>query len=526
MDDLELENALRPLTGSGFYRNNVFRLTGLPVDATDRQVRQRREEAELAFGLGTPLPWLSKESTVDSEAVRTAFESVRNPVLRLSHELLWLCQSGDCPDGLGELDAYGPGLRAHRTAFEREYAMASPPRPGGPDSELLDSMWRQGLAAWAAVLRSDELWDWAKRRVRDLDDPRLTTGTVRRLRARLPAHVISAGLSLAVRAAESAESPAAAAQRYVRLLEDSPFDDDLVDQASRDAVRPTEDRLRRDCENTEKALSSDAEDFARIGGALLDRARGQLRVLTVLLGADDPLTAALRDETADLINQCVVAHHNADGESATGASLLRQAREWATDRSLAEVIDRNITMLEKDRYLDLVAPLCEHGKVEQAAARLRAWRKYATEDDQRKVITTLLADGRAVRGPIDSAPTRMWIYVFGLALIGRRSPAPDDTYIATHCLMLLFLPIPLAAYLRDKRFVYAKVPLSDLARWWRRISLLLVAMVAASMLGGVSAGWWTALAGGGLSTGLLLAREYRLRSWVTGTARTEKGQPN
>lgn len=522
MDDLELENALRPLTGSGFYRDNVFRLTGLPAGATDRHIRQRREEAELAFGIGTPLPWLpAEESTVDSEAVRAAFESVRNPVLRLSHELLWLWQSRDSPDGLGELDAHGPGLRAHRKAFEREYAMPSP--PAGQDTERLDSMWRQGLAAWAAILASDALWDWAKRRVRDLDDPRLTTGTVRRLRARLPSHVISAGLALAVRAAEFSTE---AADRHVRLLDDSPFDDALVDQALRDAVRPAERRLRRDCENTGKILGSDTDDFVRAGGDLLDRAHGSLRVLTAILGENDPLTVAMRDETADLVNQCVVAHRDADDENTDGSSLLRRARELATDRALVELIDRNITVLEKDSYLDMVAPLCKRGRVDEAAARLRAWRKYADAGDQREALGTLLADDRALRAPVGSAPTRMWIYVFGLVLAGRRSPDPDGTYIATYCLMLLLFPIPLAAYLRDERYVYAKVPLSDLTRWWRRISLLLLAMFAASVAGGASQVLWTALMGTALITGLLLTREYRLRSWVRGLAENQERQGN
>src|SRR5690606_7805874 len=91
--DAALDKVLRPLAGYALYDANVFSITGLPVDATSVQVRRRREEAamEARFGVSPRADagddWRRPET--DGEVLRNAFEALRNPVLRPTHEMLW-----------------------------------------------------------------------------------------------------------------------------------------------------------------------------------------------------------------------------------------------------------------------------------------------------------------------------------------------------------------------------------------------------------------------------------------------------
>lgn len=75
------------------YQRNAFRLSGLPVDASARQVRRRADEVEAAVRLDAELTvgdaWLPPaEVAVDD--VRAALHRLRDPVRRIVDELFWL----------------------------------------------------------------------------------------------------------------------------------------------------------------------------------------------------------------------------------------------------------------------------------------------------------------------------------------------------------------------------------------------------------------------------------------------------
>jgi hypothetical protein len=512
-DDPELDNALRHLTGCGFYRDNVFRITGLPTDASPAQIRRRREEANLAERLGTTLAPgasdLPRQPSPTSDELRTAFESLRNPVLRLVHEMLWLWRyNNDAPresSGSAEHDA---AVRSHCMALEAEYAGSSP-ESESPDITWLDRTWAQSMAAWATVLFTEEMWDWAKRRVEEIGDARLTTGTVRRLRTKLPLHIVAVNADLAARAAENGDDDA---DRHLRLLYESPFERTLVDRALRTAARPAEERVPVLCAAARSAVQADRNEAAEAAARLLDEARPLLRVVDTLLGSDDPLTRALHDEVASSVNACSVAYYNATDRGRPAVDLLRHAQGFARERPTIDLVRRNLEVIEEGVLVAEVAQLCEKGWVEAAAARLRAWRRKTNDDQWKERLTAFLSDPRALRSPISSAPSRVHFYGCGVEVYGRRSPADDGTYIATHFITLLFIPvIPLAAHLRNSTHIYAKVPLSALARWWRRLVVMLILVIVALSWGGV----WAVFAVLALAVLYMLGREYRLRVWVS-----------
>ncbi|NUT46540.1 MAG: hypothetical protein HOV94_04345 [Saccharothrix sp.] len=508
-DDPELDAALRRLSGANLYRDNVFRVIGLPVDASPTQIRRRREELALAVKLGTPLPAgdadLPLDPPPDAEAIRAAFESLRSPVVRLTHELLWVWRD----DGS---DAHDSAVRAHCAALEAEYA-GDAIEPGDPDAARRDVLWKEALSGWATLLASDALWDRARERVKDIDDARLTTGTVRRLRSRLPGHIVAVSAGLAVRAAEVGW---AAADRHVELLDDSPFDDDLVDRVLRDAVRPAEDRIRIALESARQDLGRGPDRAAAVARDLLATTRKPLDVVAAVLDEADPLTHAVHDQVADLVNRCAVAVHEDGSDPAAVTDLLARARELARDQATIELIDNNTEAATNgpgaNPALAAVIPLCLAGRVERAGAILRTMRRRTSDEGERQRIDALLADDYALASPLKGPPVAGDLFGVGLSVYGGRSRQPDGKVISTRFLSVLFVPlVPIDSYVRDDTHVYAKVRLSTAARWWRRIAIPVLLFLVVSWLLGAAAAWWT--------VGVLCA------VWLVGAAYREATTP-
>lgn len=335
----DLDDVLLPLAGLDLYRANAFRLTGLPTDATGPQIRRRRDEVAMASRLGAQLPGVGDgpvPAETDVRRVLGAFEVLRDPVTRFVHELLWLWPD----DGSDAVAAHNDAVRAHALVLETE-------RHG----TALREAWQDALTRWWQVLAyamPDQVWA----RAGVLNDPRLSGRVLGLAWDRLRLHLASVNVALAMRAIEDHDDRDAA-DRYVRLLVESPFDYGLVERATRDAVRPVEHRIRsactaaRDADNTGAGLDT--------AHRLLTETAGPLDVVDTVLEGDDALDRALRDEVASAVNQCVVAYANAQDEGwlfvrngpAQALSLLRSAVELASTPTTRARIKENAAGLER-----------------------------------------------------------------------------------------------------------------------------------------------------------------------------------
>lgn len=519
----EFGPVLERISGADLYRNNAFRVTGLPPDATPAQIRRAREEAVLLSKVGAP-----PGQDADTETIRAAFETLRDPVARLTHELLW---PGDSLGG--SLAArHEAAVRTHREAVEAE--ATGPYEPGSDEAHAQDPLWEHSLAAWASVLAAREFWDHARRRVAEIGDPRLTTGTVRRLRERLPRHLLSVTVGMAARAVRGGPTGPAprAADRLVGLLRCSPFDEEAVNDALREAARPAERTIRAACETATRTAEADEDAAAAAGRELRQRIEEPLRVVQALLGPDAPLTAALSEEAAVALNVCQVIHFNAEGDPQEALPLVVRAGELARDPRTREVIARNRSAVEDALAIpsgpDSCLPaylreMCKQGNVDRAAAHLRAIAREvrSTNPELARDLRTWAADRRTLAGPFDGELTNESCWGIGVHLLPLGTPADPrlvqrGVRVATHAWTVLFIPLfPMAAYLVEGRRVHVRVPMGGFARAWRRLLLTAVPAWAALLLSGASAalGMATAMVLAQLLAAMYLQRR-RVRAWL------------
>ncbi|WP_328582885.1 hypothetical protein [Streptomyces sp. NBC_00370] len=535
----DLRPVLDRISGADLYRNNAFRVTGLASDATPAQIRRAREEAVLASRLAAPTrgpvhdparapdpdpardPSGATPATAPpaTESVRAAYETMRDPVARLVHELLWLWRSDEPGRPLSV--EHDLAVRTHREAVETEEAGPYP--PGSEAVRALDELWARGLAAWASVLASREFWDHAKRRITDIGDPRLTTGTVRRLRDRLPRHLASVSAEFALRAVRTGSE--GAGHRLVTLLRDSPLPDDAVADALRDVVRPAERAVRTACDAAREKARADEDGAGAAGNELLEKADEPMRTVRALLGAEATLTGALSEELAVVLNQCAVTHYNADHPPGLSLELLLRAAEFARDPRTRELVATNKKGVEAsvgaavptgpspDLFPYLQA-MCRRGRVERAAGHLRALASAVGPRDRTmsRQLRDLATDRRSVAAPVRGEPFIGSVAGFGVR--PRRSAGPDahGVLCATYMLTLLYVPVfPIAAYLMNGDGIHAKVPVSAAARWWRRLLLVLAPwLVLLPFIGAPTAMGFVMLSLLALNVTLVSLRKHRV----------------
>ncbi|MGP3929196.1 hypothetical protein [Nonomuraea sp. KM88] len=340
------------------YRQNAFRITGLPVRATAREVRRHTDRLLVMERLGkagTTQGMLPPERPFDDDATQRAVQRLRDPVVRLVDELFWLWPvDGDDaamaallrgePDEalhMWEHAERGPAgaVATHNLAV---FSLVKALESDELDDDRLRS-WRRAYACWAKVIADDTFWDLVRARAEEIDDPRLTARTVRRMRDDLPAALLSISAQLAARAVR--EGRLRDARRHAGVMRGLGQASQLVDDALRAALEPEASRMKALCEDAYQQLKPDPGRGDEIAERLLDEAKPLLRVLTEVLPDDHWAVRDAGDDLAHAALACVVAFVNATKENRRALDLLDHALALAVTDPVRDRVQENIDII-------------------------------------------------------------------------------------------------------------------------------------------------------------------------------------
>ncbi len=210
---------LTPLLKVGtpdLYAHNAFRLTGLMVTASMREVARYGDRLKLLQQVGgqaaAGLPAMLGSTHVPGpDELRTALRNLMDLPTRALHEFFWLWpNSWEQPEGdaafmsLRQMDletakaiwtareadgqccisTHNLAVLSHMRALDLSLRDLKKPLP----SEALNEMyaeWRMAMKRWRRIAEDEDLWDHYKARITHMDDPSVTTGLARRLRGDL-----------------------------------------------------------------------------------------------------------------------------------------------------------------------------------------------------------------------------------------------------------------------------------------------------------------------------------------------------
>lgn len=424
------DSSLSPLMKAAtpdLYRRNAFRLTGLPVTATAREVSRQADKLKMLAEVGghaaqqlTVLPG-AEPPTLDE--VREAVQKLKELEARAVDEFFWFWpEDWEKPDQdeafaalkRNDLDAAfniwtrrevqtedesGAVIASHNLAVmfhmrALEWTHVDLQHPLSKEEAVHEvKYWKRAFERWEWLASDDRLWNTFKARIRQIDDAALTTGFARRLRAELPHALDQINASLALAYAEQGRQEET--EWHVIFLKSTHAEDDDSDGTIDQVLSPTRARLERHLEVAWKSLKENKAQGLAHAQALLKSVPSWHRILVLMLGEDHEDAKTAGNDIAEAVLSCAIAGVNAAMETASTAppllpyqpnqkalatktfiDVLISALTFACDVELRARIKDNIQAASSNQQFDAqVKPLLDalvaiKGAVAKADAKL------------------------------------------------------------------------------------------------------------------------------------------------------------
>jgi hypothetical protein len=363
------------------YRRNAFRLTGLPVTASAREVARQADKLKMLADLGgqaaQQLSVIPGMEPPTAEEVREATQRLKDVEARALDEFFWFWpEDWEKPESdeafaaikRHDLDAAFTIWASREVETESfiasrnialvlhmrsiEWALLDFTHPLDADRlGKVHGYWKESFDRWEWLVYDDRLWDAFKARIRQINDPALTTGYARRLRCELPQAFDKINAELALSYAQHGRR--AEAQWHVDFLKSTHSGQDNVSATLDTVLAPSRERLERAIESAWQATKADKRSGTTQARKLLDAAEPLLAVFDMFHETDSAERCQLFDEVAESALGCAVNGYNACnaiepskkiGEDFLG--ILQRAKKLATAIDLRQRIIQNIEIAQ------------------------------------------------------------------------------------------------------------------------------------------------------------------------------------
>jgi hypothetical protein len=383
------------------YRRNAFRVAGLTVEATPRDISRHTEKLRMmqkysANGAGkTPL---ALSPPPDEHGVRDALHKLHDPEKRLIDEFFWFW-----PHQLGQSKAdealtllarddidhatkhwfqmeqsseshvsmHNLAVLFHCLALDWEQ-VALTRELAEEEAGTVRDYWDHAFRRWKVVLEHEPFWSRLSARIRALEDPRLTTGLARRMRNTLPIALLSINAALAVRYAEAGNMEAAKRQIEIMKMWEASGDGQkapevkrkaksktgppplpvmgaLVEQTLRDAFEPIRQRIKSICKNAEGQADKEPQHGDKATREVIAHTKPLLAILDALLPAGNATRDAAHDEVAVCALHCQIPYGNKTENWKVSLELLQLALPIAVGQAIRDRIQENINTVKTNQ---------------------------------------------------------------------------------------------------------------------------------------------------------------------------------
>lgn len=362
------------------FRKNAFRITGLPVDAEPNQITRQVEKLRIAekFGgatLGASRGAFALVPPPDSEQLRSALQRLNDPELRLIDEFFWfwpheldneadeaLAAVAQGDDGhaatiwttlesqqsVSSVSMHNLAVLAHLKVLDLEQSPQNG-EMGAKEVAIREEMWRAAFRRWKVLLNNEAFWSRLTARIQRLDDPRLTTGTARRIRESLPLALLQINAQMAVQAAQLGRP--SEAKRQLAIMQASGLEAKAVSKSLHTVIDPLRERIKTMCRAAEQELSVDISRGAVVVTRLLEQSLPLLAAIDCLLPEGDPLRDGAHDEVALQALSGQIGYGNKTEDWKTSVHLLEQVLPLAASASARTRLEDNLKILRENKKI-------------------------------------------------------------------------------------------------------------------------------------------------------------------------------
>jgi hypothetical protein len=366
------------------YQKNIFRVTGLPVDATSKEVSRQAQKLQMLEEMGGgstgPQPAFPLAIPPTTDEIRAALSRMKEPEHRIVDEFFWYWPEefgASKSDPAIQAMLAGNTESAVRLWRDREKAGSHVAQHNMAimyhmfavdwtnyhvsydiDKTLDDQIkgyWRKSFERWEELIERDELWEMLKARIRSLEDEALTTGFVRRMLRQLPQALDKVNAEAALRLAEQGRLDWA--RFHVNFMNETHQGLDDVDSTSELVLEPTKIRVGQYLESFELQADKDPAKGAELANQLLDHCRPMMGLFDLFHGKDAHQRNDLFDKVAETVLQMVISHQRSTGDNKAFVALLQQALKFASGAHVRERILKNISIGEGNLKGQLLEPI-------------------------------------------------------------------------------------------------------------------------------------------------------------------------
>lgn len=356
------------------FRKNAFRITGLPVDATSRDIGRHAEKLKVLAELGQdPQPNaafpLRPSPTV--EDIRDAIQRLKDPEKRLIDEFFWFwpknfgesrsdpaiqaLEKGDLEGAAniwmskrkhpteGVVATHNLALIFHVSALEWENHSLETEIDAKRREEVTE-YWKAAFYRWERIVTNEQLWEKVVARIQQLNEPNLTTGFSRQMRAALPVALDKINAELAIAFAKSGKLELA--QLQIELMRATSEGAAHAEKTAELVLTPSRKRVAERVRQAEERADKNPQDAITVARELLQDMRGVLALFDLFFRKDSQFRNDAFDEVAEACNRLQVTYHNATGDNVACLEVLQLVLPFTTSTDLREQIEKNMATLK------------------------------------------------------------------------------------------------------------------------------------------------------------------------------------
>lgn len=361
------------------YRDNIFCLLDLKTTATTRQIRRRREDLDSAQMLGDDA-WKNefrhlkgRRSIPTAEEIAAVFKKVEDPEQRIISEFFWMwpLDDHDCTvdefmrgdvaaaveqwEQVFRTECLGKRLIAQHNlavchqcnALVAEFQVYhyEGEVPADHYRQLL-SYWENAFTYWDELADNDDFWGLYEARMRELDDPRLTGGFIRRFRAEFPVAFNNINAQLAVRYAKAARHDDA--KRHVGYMNRAMSGHNHLQENMNIIFTPMEQRVNMLVFAYDKKVNENPKQGLEYANKLLSNTDETRRIAQCLLKDGQRIRVGIFTPIAAACNRYQVQYGDATKDWQGCLTILEKLKLWDITDDLKRLVEKNAEVVEEN----------------------------------------------------------------------------------------------------------------------------------------------------------------------------------
>jgi hypothetical protein len=390
------------------YVHNAFRISGLAVDASARDIKRRIDDLKHAEELGDAeaehTHAFALEPPPTLEHIREAARRLQDPERRIIEEFFWFwpiewgggradhsltaLSNGDkdtafktWSSALSNGNGASPVVAKHNLAVMYQLVALDSEQLAleddlSPDQhQTIAKYWRTSFKWWEDLTADEMFWSLISDRIRMMDDPRLTTGFARRMRTTFPEALDKINAMLAVAFFEKGKLDLG--RNHVTYMLETHQGLDDVPKTLAIVTKPLKTRVESSVEKARTAAQRAPKKAAQGAHDLLNAVAEPIKIIQMILPSSDHERIDLCDSVAETCLTCQIAFARETKDWAASLQLLDSAKVYAASQETKARIEENRITVANNRlfaqYLDPLAAAIQKADTHSSvSAKLKA----------------------------------------------------------------------------------------------------------------------------------------------------------